>query len=51
MLERMGRPLRGFGNGTANVVGAVFPGYEWVERDAFSLFLLRSVYDRFHPRA
>ena len=24
MLERMGRPLRGFGNGTANVVGAVF---------------------------
>jgi nitrite reductase/ring-hydroxylating ferredoxin subunit/uncharacterized membrane protein len=26
MLERMGRPLRGFGNGTANVVGAVFRG-------------------------
>lgn len=24
MLERMGRPLRGFGNGTAGVVGAVF---------------------------
>ena len=26
MLERMGRPLRGFGNGTASVVGAVFRG-------------------------
>lgn len=26
MLERMGRPLRGFGNGTADVVGAVFRG-------------------------
>jgi nitrite reductase/ring-hydroxylating ferredoxin subunit/uncharacterized membrane protein len=26
MLERMGRPLRGFGNGTAGVVGAVFRG-------------------------
>jgi len=26
MLERMGRPLRGFGNGTANVVGAIFRG-------------------------
>lgn len=26
MLERMGRPLRGFGNGTANVVGALFRG-------------------------
>jgi nitrite reductase/ring-hydroxylating ferredoxin subunit/uncharacterized membrane protein len=26
MLERMGMPLRGFGNGTANVVGAVFRG-------------------------
>lgn len=24
MLERMGRPLRGFGNGTANVVGAFY---------------------------
>jgi len=26
MLERMGRPLRGFGDGTANVVGAIFRG-------------------------
>ncbi len=26
MLERMGRPLRGFGNGTANVVGAIYRG-------------------------
>ena len=26
MLERMGRPLRGFGNGTAGVVGAAFRG-------------------------
>jgi nitrite reductase/ring-hydroxylating ferredoxin subunit/uncharacterized membrane protein len=26
MLERMGRPLRGFGNGTASVVGAIFRG-------------------------
>lgn len=26
MLERMGRPLRGFGQGTAGVVGAAFRG-------------------------